>query len=631
LKNCARLLCVLLLAAGAALAQSAGLTVPSPDRLPPDTWVLVNWHGVATASKVRATNPITRLWDDPQFASSREQLIKKLLDEAASSRKEDDEPLTREDLDDVLSALENPAVIAISGDPFASIAGGQDKVHILAILNRKGKEDVIARMKAREKPKRNAEVSKYTFRGVEIKKTVTTTMPEPEEAAPKDPEEGEQAEQEKPAPPQPKISYDFEATVGDYEVYADNQEVIEMFITGMQEKAAPAGESLLQNATYQSAQRFRADGALLEMFMKMPDFSALPYPPSPQMDTGAFVRELHMERVQGLWVSMGLAPDRGLVRAALLGDTTPGSILDIIGNNVAEFQTLRASPVAGSYGAFRIDLPALYATLLRAAKAGLPPEQAAAADMIDGMVAMQAGIPLTELLALFTGEIGTVSTGEEQMAEVLPNIVMIPVTQSEPVINLLRTLAGQFIRGEETVSGATVLTMGAPPAVSEDGGKPTEDKPFYVAVSPTMLVVSPGKPDLQDVLARAAGTSTPAGSLAADSTFQSVRKALPAQLNGITYADLSRFPWEKQIEQMRKQFAKQKQEILDRADKAEKGDENNPPDPERAEEMRKQAKTVDEFLPIFEALMPLMKKYFKISAGASWKAPNGLFFHSFIN
>lgn len=633
LKSYLRLLCALLLAAGSALAQSAPLTAPSPDRLPADTWVLVTWHGAGAANKVRATNPLTRLWDDPKFVSSREQLIKRLLEEEASERKEGDEPLTREDLDDILSLLENPGVIGMTGDPFAKATGRQENLHVFLAYNKTGKADIVARLKKKERVKPNSEVSTYTFRGVEIKKTVTTTPAEPAKPAPKDAEEGEPAEQKKEAeePPQPKITYDFEASLGDTELFADNQEVMETLITRMQEQAAPA-ESLSKNAVYQSAQRFRADGPVLEMFVKIPDFNQLPLPPTPQMDTQAFVRELHLERLHGLWLSMGLAPDRALVRAAVLGDTSPGSILDIIGNNVSDFQTLAASPLSGSYGAFRIDLPALYATLLRAAKAGLPPEQAAAADMVDGMVAMQTGMPLTELLNLFTGEIGTVSTGEEQLAEVLPDVIMVPVTKSEPVLNLLRTLAGQFIRSEETVSGATVLTMGAPPPVSEDGAKPAESRPFYVAVSPAMLVVSPGMPQMSDILARsAAGNSAPAGSLAGDAKFLAVRKTLPAQLNGISYADWTRLPWDKQLKLMEKQLAKQRQETLDRADAAEKGDENNPPDPKRAEALRRSVKAMEETHRVLIELMPLVQKYFKVSAGGTWKAPDGLFIHSFIN
>lgn len=629
MKSYARVLCALLLAAGTALAQSAPLTVPGPERLPADTWVLINWHGVAAANKVRSTNPLMRLWDDPQFATSREQLIKKLVEEMARERKEGEEGVTREDLDDIVSLLENPALLGVAGDPFATALGGGEGVHVFALINKKGKEEVWARLDRNEKPKKNAEVSKYTFRGVEIKKTVTTTLPETAPPALKGPEEGKQDEPEAEEPRELKIRYEFAATIGDLEIYSDHQEVMEALITRLQEKAAPA-ESLLQNAAYQGAQRFRAEGAVLEAFVKIPDFSQLPYPPTPQMDTAAMVRELHLERMQGLWLSLGLAADRVLMRAALLGDMSPGSLLDIIGNNAGEFQTLAAAPASASFAAFRIDLPALYATVLRAAKAGLPPEQAAAADMVDGMVAMQTGLPLTELLGLFTGEMGTVSTGEEQLAEVLPDVIMIPVTKSEPVLSVLRLLAGTFIRGEQTASGATVLTMGA--ARTAEQGKPAEDRPLYVAVSPKMVVVSPGLPQMKDVLARsAAGNSAPAGSLAADATYQSVRKTMPAQLNGITYADLTRFPWEKQLEQMKKQLARQKQETLDRAEAAEKGDENNPPDPQRAEQLRAQAKAVDEMLPIFESVFPLLRKYFRISAGGSWKAPDGFFFHSFMN
>lgn len=630
MKTCIRVLCAMLLSAGVLLAQPSALTPPAVDRLPADTWVLFTWHGAAAANKVRDTNPVMLLWRDPQFVTVREQLVKKLVEEIESERKEGEESLTREDIEDILSVLENPVIAGVTGNPFEAVAGVTDTVHVFAILNKKGKEDVVARLDKKKKPKPNSEISTYTFRGVEIKKTVTTTVPEPAKPSqPMGPEEGKEAEQE-PEPPEPKITYDFDASLGDYKLFSDHQEVMESLITRLQEKTAPT-ESLLQNAAYRSAQRFRSEGALAEVFVKIPDLGTIPYPPNPQIDIQTFVRELHFERIQALWLSAGMAPDRMVLRGAVLGDTTPGSLFDIVGSNVAEFQTLAAAPVSGSYGAFRIDLAALYATIKRAAQAALPPEQAASADMVDGIVAMQTGMPLKELLGLFPGEIGTVSTGDEQLADILPNIIMVPVTEGEPVLGLLRTLAGTYIRSEETISGATVVTMGPPPP-AEEGGTRSVVKPFYVAVSPKMLVVSPGKAQLGDILARcAAGMSAPAGSLAADGTFRSVRKAMPAELNGLTYSDMSRYPWDKQREQMRKQFAKQKQETLDRADAVEKGDENNPPDPKKAEELRKSVKTLEEMEPMFDALFPLMKKYFKISAGASWKAPDGVFLHSYIN
>lgn len=626
-----RMLCALMILAGTALAQPAPLTAPSPDRLPADTWMLVAWHGAAAANQVRATNPVMRLWDDPKFVSKREELLKRFLDEVAAGRKEGDEPFTREDLDDIISLLENPGVLGMTGDPFAELLGGGEKVHFFLVYNKAGKSEIVAKLKQKEKPKPNAEVSTYTFHGVEIKKTVTTTLPEPTQPKePKEPQAGEQEQEPEAEPPQPKVSYSFEASLGDHELMADNQEVMETLITRLQAKTG-AAESLLQDAVYQRAQRFRAEGAMAEVFVRLPDFNRLPYPPTPQMDIKAFVRELHLERLHGLWLSTGLGKDRFLMRAALLGDTAPGSILDVIGNNVRDFQTLAAAPQAGSFGALHMDLPALYGTLLRAAKAGLPPEQAASADMIDGMVMMQTGMPLTELLALFTGEFGFVDTGEGQIAEVLPNVMLIPVTKSEPVLGLLRTLAGQYIQSEETLSGATVLTMGSPGTAEKDGTA-AEGKPFYVAVAPNLLVVSPGLTQLKDVLARtAAGSAAPAGSLAADATFQAARKTLPVEINGITYADWSRIPWEKELERMHQQFAKQVQETLEKAEAAEKGDEENPPDPKKAEQLRQQAKNLEEMDRMFGQLLPLVMKYFKLSAGATWKAPDGFFFYSYVN
>ena len=186
---------------------------------------------------------------------------------------------------------------------------------------------------------------------------------------------------------------------------------------------------------------------------------------------------------------------------------------------------------------------------------------------------------------------------------------------------MLRTLARPLVQGEETVSGATVLRMGA-----------ATEQPIYVAVAAKMLVVSPARSQLVDVLARAAApTSVSGGTLAADATFRSARKLLPAELNGITYTDVSRVQWDQQLEAMRGNFAKQKQETLAQALKAEQGDERNPPAPSQAAELRRKAASIDETQKAFDAVFPLLRKHLKVSAGGSWKASDGWYFHSFIN
>jgi hypothetical protein len=606
---------MLLVLAGSPLAQSAAPTAPGPERLPVDTWLLINWHGVANATQVRDTNPVMRLWNDPQFASARDHIITELTEAAGTTAA----PAARRAvIDDALSLLENPIVFGVIGD---LLAGGKDNLHFFAVLNKKGKEAAWTRMQARRKPPANAQVSSYPFRDVQIEKTVKTTAPKP-------PPEG--ATQ----PAKPKISYSFEASLGDYVLYCDDQATMESLITRLQD-AKPAQDSLLKNAAYQRAQRFRATGAMIEMFLKVPDFSKLSFPQTQQINLQAAIRELHPERIQGVWFSAGMARDRMLVRGALLADMTPGGLLDGIGSNVSTFQTLAAAPTTESYGAFRIDMPALYAAVLRAVKAGMPPDRGAAAGMmIDGLVMAQTGMRAADLLSLFTGEIAAVTTGEERLdADKLPAVLMIPVTGSEQLLGILRKAAGPLFTNEEQLSGATVVKIGSlPPLGAAPAATAKKNEPFYLALSKNMLVISPDRSQLEGVLARdASGASTPAGSLAADAKFRAIRKALPAQLNGISYTDISRVNWQAYVEGIHQRMNRERQQLLERAAAAENGDAKSPPDAARAAQLRKQAEEVSRFEPVLTDLLPLMGKYLKVSAGGSWKASDGLFFDSFVN
>jgi hypothetical protein len=156
-----RLACALLALTTSAAAQAAAPTVPGLERLPADTWILLNWHGVDAATRVRSTNPVMRLWNDPQFASAREQLVRGVADKIA---RDDglDAALSRANIDDVLSLLENPVTVGVSGDPLGpEPADGLGKVHFYAVLNKKGKEAEWNRLQKEDAQKPGAQLSTY--------------------------------------------------------------------------------------------------------------------------------------------------------------------------------------------------------------------------------------------------------------------------------------------------------------------------------------------------------------------------------------------------------------------------------------------------------------------------------------
>jgi len=600
-----RRICVWLLCSVPLAGLAAAPAMPGVERLPADTWVLLQWHGVSAADKVRGTNPVMRLWDDPQFKVVRARLFEDLARENSS--------FNRARADDVLAVLENPALIGVAGDPLAAASAG-DRIHAFAVVNRKGKEEAWARLRQESTTKPGAVESSFAFSGVQVKKTVTTTP------APAMPDGA-------PQPP-PRVRQSYSALLGDFELFADDQQLIETLITRLQARTAPAGATLASDATFQQAQRFRAAGPLFEAFVKIPDLGKLPLPQQPQLDVGAGVRELHLERARGLWMSAGMGSDRMVMRAALLGDTSPGSVLDLIGGNVKEFQTAAAASPAGSYGALRLDLPALYNTLLRAVRAGLPPDQGAAAGiLIDSVVAAQTGMRATELLSLLGAEIGVSSVGEGLVDGALPGMLLFQVARSEPLLGLLQMVTSSIRQGEERIGAATVLKLLVPATGAADSG----ESPVLVAVAPRVMAVTQDRAQLEAALAReATGAAAPAGSVAADPTYQAMRRSLPAELNGVNFADISRGHWEKDFEGARKALAEQKEKLRQRIAEAgaAAGDAASA---QRAEQLRGELRTLERVEEAADVVIPLFTKYLKLSAGGSWKAADGVFYDSYVN
>jgi hypothetical protein len=583
------------------------LTVPAPDRLPADTWVLVNWHGVASAAQVKGTNPVMKLWNDPQFATAREQVITLIADAMG----EDTKPRNRDEIDNVLAVLENPAVIGVAGDP---LEPGADTVHAYAVFNRKGKETEWTRIRASQKVAANSKVSRVPIGGVQVRKTTTTTVPVPKS----------DSDQTSP-PPRAKVSYSLEASLGDYELYSDDQSLMESLITRLKD-AAPAADSLLKDSTYQQAQRFRADGPMLEAFIKVPNLAKLPIPLNDQINMETTLRELHPERLQGVWLSAGMGRDRMLIRGALLGDMSPGSVFDLIGGNTKTFLTLASAPATETFAAVRLDLQSFYAMALKAVKAGMPPDRAAAASMmIDSMVVSQTGLRASELLAQFTGELAVASNGDEAGdSGLLPTAVMFPLTNGEQVLTSMRNFAAALFAKEKKVSGATLVEI--------DMGTAERPESLFLAVAKNMLVIGSNDVEMGKLLARnATGADSPAGSVAADTKFLLARKDFPAELNSISYTDFARLNWESRVQAIQKKMTDQKQVLLDRAQSAEKGGENAPPDPALAARLRNQADSLGGFEKALVEILPLAQKHLKISIGGSWKAADGVFYDSYVN
>src|SRR5581483_10648782 len=89
-----------------------------PAQLPPNTVFYLIWRGSPPAS-ARAANHLLALWDDPEFAPVRSALAESLLNNSQKAQSADKAKpqLTREEIAQIATLLENPFVLGYFGEP----------------------------------------------------------------------------------------------------------------------------------------------------------------------------------------------------------------------------------------------------------------------------------------------------------------------------------------------------------------------------------------------------------------------------------------------------------------------------------------------------------------------------------
>ncbi len=571
MRHVSRILIAILLLAVSATAQAP----PPVERLPKDVTFFFAWNGLGSMQKFRATNGLLRLWDDPEFAT-----IRQILFDRAERDSKNQKPLNKEELDLILDGASNPFIFGFANIPAAQKptpkAGKNAPTGLFFIYDQTGKSDVVEKLSKLSASNATTlpVVTTSTFSGV----TITT-------------EETERS-----------ISYS--AVSGNYLLFADSREVMEMLIRQFT-SAAPA--SVLATPAYQAAALQRSPDAFCEFFFRIPDLTKLELPPAQGMNLSAMIKGLHLERLQAVSASASLAGNGTRIRMAAIGDTSPGSVFDLVGASSGEFRTLALAPAGASYNATRFDLHAFYKTLRGAMQAGLNTEQATQLEMFEGLAGMQLGMGIPEALQIISGEIATISLPENgndsdtgNALDQQRNLYAVSIERPDDVVKIIQLAAGKNLTSETREGNATVLSI-TMPYVDERTG--AQRKRFnYVGITPNLLIVAPRKALLREALERATAQQGPAsGGLAGDPAFQQVRNRLPSQLTSLSYADLSRFPWQLVVDG-----------LIQEANKKESG--KLAPQEEQA----------------LRAFPKLITRYLHLTFGGAWKDRNGIFMDSYI-
>jgi hypothetical protein len=273
----------------------------------------------------------------------------------------------------------------------------------------------------------------------------------------------------------------------------------------------------------------------------LPDLTKNPIPASKQFDTSAAMRPLHLDSIRAVCGSFAITQQGEHTRWAVLGDASAGGLFNVFGANRSHFDSLAlAPPSAYSYSVYSFDLPAIYKLVRSAAVAGLPPDQQAPIELVEGMVGMQAGMPIMDVLGLISGEFATFQL--DSSAHTPLPMYAITISDSAKVSSLMHKLGTNFIVEDSHDDGVTLYKYARAVQDGEDAKSSGPAPPqYYMAIAPHFLIVATDKQMLRSAVK--SGSTPASSSLASSPETISLRAALPHDLLGLSVADYTRQDW----------------------------------------------------------------------------------------
>ncbi len=515
-----------------------------PENLPARTIFYVTWHG-APAPAVRQANSLYALWDDPGFMPVRDALAeqfrkganerdkplivkdssKQLAPSPSAEQKGSKRELTRQDLDDFASLLDNGFVAGYVGEPegharpaaAASTKPARIWNGIFLVYNRTGKEAIIEKividMQAHQ-PKDPPQISPFLAGGVpaiEVKQ---------------------------------KDSATYLAQSGKFAVIAAEKLVLEDMLKRLMNPASVTPEkSLASNEAFREARASLAPKGILDFFFRVPDLSDLPSTPSangaPAFRPQALMQALRLDAIHSLSGAIVLDGPRTRFQGAIFGDPSRGTLFDIwAAGPISPAMAGFAPAETVSFNQTQIDPQAFLALVRRVAVSFMPPGQSGMIDMVESGFASQMGMSLSEAVALFTGEFGSFQLSPDLDTD--RQVYAIGIRKKAETLKLLRTLLNERITSERNENGVTFLKISL--SNQQGRGGIAQWNFYHVAVTNDLIAAAPRQETLRSALASAASAAGPG--LAASAKFQAFRALLPPQPNGIAFADFERVNWQ---------------------------------------------------------------------------------------
>jgi hypothetical protein len=487
-----------------------------PAQLPANTTFYFIWRGQPSA-ELRKSNSIAALWDDPGFVPVRSSIANALLKN--SEEKPPEKRLTREQLDEYASLLENPFVIGYLSNPQKkgfvvsanpSPAKTSPWSGTFFVYDRTGKEAILTKavLALRASEKEIPEISQVTIADLPVLKV------------------------------QRKTGTTYWVETGKYAVSASEPAVLEEILHRLNGKPSSSG-SLADSAAYREAQSVLGSGQA-EFFLHVSELKNL----APDSSSGGFrvgpvLDAIKLDAIHSLCGRVLLEGSKTRIQAAALGDTAPGSLFDIWDQGAPAPASLSFVPADTlSYSDTQINLLGLYGTIKRIAASVLPPGRQGNVDMLEMMAQAKLGQSLSSALALFTGEFASLQTSPSLDSN--KQIYLVGIRNKADTLKLLHTLLGDRITSERAEGEVTFMKISAGGAQSAAGSAGWDF--YHVAATSDYLVASPRLESVRELLAKRAQAAT--AGLSTAPGFQSARAQFPATINGLGYFDFRKVDWQ---------------------------------------------------------------------------------------
>jgi hypothetical protein len=502
---------IFFLGANAAFAQAP----LEASQMPANTTFYFVWRGQPSA-ELRKTNSIAALWDDPGFAPVRSSVTNAIL--KSSEEKSPEDRLTRQQIEEYASLVENAFVLGYLSDPQkkrpeasndSSAANAKPWNGIFFVYDRTGKEAILSKavLSLRSSEKEVPQLSQMTIVGVPVLKV------------------------------QRKTGTTYWVEHGKYAVSANEPTVLEEILNRLAGKSSSSAV-LTDSPAYKEAHSVLGSGQV-EFFLRVPDLKNL----APDSAAGGFrvqpvLEALKLDSIHSVCGRVLMEGVKTRIQAVALGDTSPGTLFDIWDKGSSAPAALSFVPAdAVSYSDTQINLAGLYDLVKRAAAAVLPPGQQGNVNMLEMLAQAKLGQPLSSALALFTGEFASLQTSPS--LDNNKQIYLVGIRDKPGTLKLMHTLFSDKIASERAEGETTFMKISAGGSSSSAG---TAQWDFYhLAATSDYLVVGSRLEAVREVLAKrppAAGAG-----LASVPEFQAARAQFPATINGLGYFDFHKVDW----------------------------------------------------------------------------------------